>query len=103
MTDTAPTVIATRRTGKIWSGYDFHAVVNGVSYYIAFATKHATGYNLRALHTQFPFESKDLAERFDHNGAELTAAQVKDRANILAGVFVATLSIQATGVRIAAA
>lgn len=83
---------------KARTTYDIHVVVNGQAHFIAFAPKAggAKGYHLVVLETQFGETLKDHAAMFEYltsdsinNGGGLTIAEVRSRAHILAGLYLA--------------
>jgi hypothetical protein len=86
---TAPTLVTRRGTGTVWAGYDFFVNIDGAEFYIAFATKHTTGYAFAVLSHQFTPEAGDVIRTLTAHGASatLTAAEVKDRAALVAGIF----------------
>lgn len=87
----AVTVTVTRDQGA----YDIHAEVNGTRKLLAFATKAAQGgYSLVILNTQFGALS-DAADSLtvltggEVNHAPITLAEVRNRAHVLGGLYLA--------------
>ena len=80
-------IVTTTTKKKTWTGYDFNWVADGGNSFLAFATRQDDGtYSFRPMTVQFDHSARAVVEGLNVNGG-LTPADIKARANILAGVF----------------